>query len=174
MMELLATLAIVGIVAALAVPSLQGLIGRSEISAASNKLVYSLQTARSEAIKRIVPVTLCPSEDPLEIQPSCGGNLTNGWVVFVDSDGNGEKAATEEVILQSEALPLAISVGTGSVFNEAVLFGIEGTTVSTSGVPLTGTIAISHPGSDDDREVRIAASGRITSVVTRPASEISQ
>jgi len=172
-LELLVTLALVGIIASLAVPSLRGLIGNSEISAATNQLVYSLQTARSEAIKRIVPVTLCPSADPLEAQPSCGGTLTDGWVVFVDSDGNGEKANTEQIILQSEALPAVVSVVTASTFDEAVLFGIEGTTVSTSGAPVTGSIAISHPGSDAEREVRIAASGRISSIARRPASEVS-
>lgn len=162
LVELLVTLAIVAVVAGVAAPSMQALLGGSKMEAANNQLVYSLQSARSEAIKRISPVTLCPSENPLAAQPVCGGSLNDGWIVFVDTDGNGKKATSELLVLQNEPLSSAFSIDSDT-FDEAILFGIDGTSVSTAGIPVSGNIEITHAGSDEKRVVRVAASGRIRS-----------
>ena len=165
LVELLVTLAIVAIVAAFAAPSMQGVLSGSQITAVNNQLVYSLQSARSEAIKRITSVTLCPSTDPLAAQAVCGGNLNDGWIVFVDTDSNGMRATTELLILQNEPPSPAFSIDPDAVFSNAVLFGIEGTSVTTGGAPISGELKISHAGSEETRTIRIAASGRISTKV---------
>lgn len=169
-MELLVTLAIVAIVAGIAMPSIQNILGGSQLSANSNQLVYSLQSARSEAIKRITPVAVCPSADPLANNPVCGGTYADGWIVFVDADGNGKRVAADEVILQSDALSPAFSVIPDNRFKSAIVFSIAGTSMNTAGVPISGDITVRHGAVAEERVVRIAASGRISTTSKVPTS----
>ena len=169
-MELLVTLAIVAIVAGFALPSIQQVLGGSQISASSNQLVYSLQSARSEAIKRVTPVILCPSEAPLADKPVCGGNYTSGWIVFADVDTDGKNSDADVLVLQSEALSAAFSIVPDNRFSKAVVFGIAGSTINATGGPASGDIVIRHSGSDEKRTIRIAASGRISTVLSASTS----
>ena len=84
-MELVVTLAIVGIVATLAVPNLSGMMERNQRSAALNSGFAMLNLARSEAVTRQTNVSACSSSN----QTSCNtDNWEDGWIVFVD-DGEG-------------------------------------------------------------------------------------
>ncbi len=62
MIELMVTVAVLAIIAAIAVPAMQGLIAANRLSAASTELVTALQLARSEAIRRNAAVTVCGSD----------------------------------------------------------------------------------------------------------------
>lgn len=77
LLELMAVLAIVSILAGLAIPGMQTLISNGKLTAKHNALADAIQLARSEAILRGSPVRLCPSEDG----ENCGGSLADGWVV---------------------------------------------------------------------------------------------
>jgi type IV fimbrial biogenesis protein FimT len=87
LIELMVTVAIVAILAAIAVPNLTNFLINSQSRAAISDLTSSMALARSEAIKRAVPVRL---------QSATKGTntLQNGWVVFVDADGSGTVPAT--------------------------------------------------------------------------------
>ena len=84
--ELLITLAIVGALLAVGVPSLKTFLQGSQLIAASNELISALHVARSEAIKINAKVSICTSSNGT----SCSGssNWEDGWIVFVDADGN--------------------------------------------------------------------------------------
>lgn len=164
LLEILVTLAILAIVTALALPSMSGVLGNSELSATSNRLVHSLHAARSEAIKRISPVSLCPSQNPKAVEPVCDGIYTQGWIVFVDVNGNGARDdAGDTVISRNEALSSAFSVDADASFVSGVRFSISGVSVNAAGVPISGELSITHAANDDERLVKIAASGRISS-----------
>ena len=67
-------------------------IENSRMSAGVNEFVAAVQLARSEAVKRRLPVTLCRSSDSTSATPSCGTGAAwqDGWIVFVDdNDGDG-------------------------------------------------------------------------------------
>ena len=163
LLELMIALAIAAILLAMAMPSLQSFAGDSEMSAANNQLVYSLQIARSEAIKRSAAVGLCPSANPLADEPACGGgNYTMGWIVFVDTDGNGIRNAADEVVLQSEALSPAFSITADNVFADRIYFNDSGTSTNPAGIPLSGNVRIDYRGGSAKRDVKVAANGRIT------------
>lgn len=161
MMELLIAIAISAIVLGLAVPSMQSFVGNSEIAATSNHLVYSLQTARSEAIKRAGFVGLCPSSNSLEADAACGGaDYGDGWIVFADTNGDGERHSGEPLILQSEAPSNAFTFTADNVFSDRVYFGESGTSINPAGIPLSGSITIVFADSET-RRVVIAGNGRI-------------
>lgn len=116
LLELLTTMAIVAMVLGFGVPNLTNFIRNNRMTAAANDLLSLATVARSEAIKRRVPVTVCASPNPAAANPSCGAN--NGWIAFVDDadtngdgmpDGNIQVDAGEEVLRTLPALDDAIT-----------------------------------------------------------------
>lgn len=108
LIELMVTVAVAVILLGVAVPSFQGVIRTNRIAAQTNELVAALNLARSEAITRGTTMTLCRSDDPDKpirndtnprTGPSCstaaGTGWQNGWLLFVDEDGDGTLDATE-------------------------------------------------------------------------------
>lgn len=85
LLELLVTILIFGVVAAIALPNMQSFIQSNQITSQANSLVGALNLARGEAITRGVNVTVCSSNN----QTTCGGTWANGWIVFVDSAALG-------------------------------------------------------------------------------------
>jgi type IV fimbrial biogenesis protein FimT len=96
--ELMVVVALAGVLLGLAVPSFRGLIERNRAAGEMNSLVGDLQFARSEAIKRGLPVSVCPSSD----SSTClgAGTWHSGWIVFTDPDRSGtlDDADAEEVL----------------------------------------------------------------------------
>lgn len=163
LLELMMTIAIAGILLGLAIPSFTTFVSDSKVSAATNDLVYALQTARSESIKRSGAVVLCPSTDATTTDPSCAGGYGDGWIVFSDADADGTRDTGEELILQVEAQPNGFSFTPDTAFANRVFFGDTGSSTNPSGVPLSGQIKIDYAGSAEVRDVFIAANGRISS-----------
>lgn len=165
LLELLVTLAIGAVLLGLAVPSLQGLMSGSQLSATTNTLVYSLQTARSEAIKRGATVGVCTSTTPLAANAACdsGAGYDSGWIVFVDADDSGAREAAEEIVLTVEARSPAFTLTADAVFADALYFNDSGYSVSAAGIPLSGGILIDYAANSEQRRVNVAANGRVSS-----------
>ena len=163
LLELLITIGIAGILLGLAVPSFSTFLDDSKVSSVTNNLVYALQTARSESIKRSSAVVLCPSTNATTTNPTCNGGYGGGWVVFADDDASGARNGTEEIILQVESQPGGFSFVPDAAFSDRVFFGDTGSSTNSTGVPLSGQIQISFAGSSEVRNVLIAANGRISS-----------
>ena len=84
MTEVLTTLAVVGVVVSNGVPAMQNLVHEQRLTTQVNQLLGDLHLARSESIKRGVPVVLCKSGDGVACSTTT--DWQNGWLVFVDSD----------------------------------------------------------------------------------------
>ncbi|AFJ03459.1 Type IV fimbrial biogenesis protein FimT [Methylophaga frappieri] len=74
LIELIIVLTIVGILAAIAAPAFLNIVRDNRLSTEANNLVASLQLARSEAVKRGVPVFLERKGDDWE----------DGWLMFTN------------------------------------------------------------------------------------------
>lgn len=81
-MELMVTIAVLAIIAAIAAPSMSRLIMANRLVAAGNELVAGLNLARMEAVRRRAQVTMCPSTDG----SACGGADWKRFIVRA-SDG---------------------------------------------------------------------------------------
>lgn len=109
LIELMTTLAVVAILAALAAPSIQTMLENNRIESLARQFVGSIYTARSEAAKTGFVASICPS-DPT--QTACGRTYANGWLVFRDFNANRSFDTTADVDTD----------GDGTLDEEVILF----------------------------------------------------
>jgi len=98
LVELVVVVTIIGLLAAIAVPSFATLIAGQRASSAASDIYLSLMTARSEATKRGVNVTLAQKT----------GGWKNGWEIINPADSTKK-------LLDHDALPSATVGSTADV-----------------------------------------------------------
>src|SRR5438309_5437140 len=111
--ELMVTVAVAGVLAMMAVPTMRTFLQNNRLSSASNDLLRSFNLARTEAIKHQANVVVCASAAPMAAVPTCSYGTVNGWIVFQDSGpppwpganpwqlDNGEPIFERHVLLDS-------------------------------------------------------------------------
>ena len=106
LIELMLALAVLAIVLSLGVPSMQGLVDGTRLRAQAHRLVTAINLARSEAILRNQPVSLCPSAMASTGTARCSGDYAGGWIVFsnVDRDRVVDDEA-DNIIRVFESIP---------------------------------------------------------------------
>lgn len=113
--ELLITLLVVGIVLVVGIPNFRDFTQNSRISGTANDLHSSFLLARSEAARSKSPITICASADPFGTALCDGAAFDGGWIVFVDLNGDIQRAGAGENVLR--ALPpvdAAINISTNA------------------------------------------------------------
>jgi len=105
LIELLLVLVVLAISLQVVVPGMQQLIRGNRLRTEAGRLLAALNLARSEAVIRNAPVSLCPSAMAGTGVPGCAGAFSRGWMVFTDPDRNGVFDPGEEPIRAFEALP---------------------------------------------------------------------
>ena len=106
LIELIFVVVIAGLLLAIGIPNFRDFIRNSRNAAESNDLLTGVNVARSEAVKRRAPVTMCSG-----VPPACDtGDFSDGWFVFLDTDGNGTRALGEEIVRTNA--PMADSIAT--------------------------------------------------------------
>jgi type IV fimbrial biogenesis protein FimT len=98
--ELVMVMTIIGILAAIGVPSFKYVTVSNRISSEINALLGDMQFARSQALKQGLSVTVCTSTNTNTPNPTCSGGYVwnTGWIVFLDSNGSGQVDPGEQVI----------------------------------------------------------------------------
>jgi len=169
LMELLVVLAIVGVIMGLAVPNFGLYIRNSRLTGAANDLLGSMTLARTEAIKRQVPVAVCATSDPDEATPTCNDGPFTAWVVWVDADNDWvpDNNANEPVLDRHPLLDPSLTVQSDNDGRVKYLFTgfaapASGGITPTSNIAMCddrGT-ALTTAGLSAARAIRIAATGR--------------
>jgi type IV fimbrial biogenesis protein FimT len=126
LIELLVTLSIVAILAAMAAPSFSNMIKDNTMAAQVNSLLANLNVSRSEAVRRLNTVILCPTSN----QTSCANQWSDGWMSFVDANDNGSLDAGEEIIKNYDASDTNLTITYGRT---KVKFSKDGTSIGTNG-----------------------------------------
>lgn len=147
MVELLIVVSIIGVLAAVAVPNMSGLMADARLTSQTDLLIAALNGARLEAIKQRTAVSLCPAANA-NSDTACSvssGDWSNGWLV-VRADGTILQRLTSK-----SGLTMAPTIGTPVVVTFNATIG--GAAAATS-----FTLCVSGR---QQRTVSIAASGRI-------------
>ncbi len=125
LIELMITLAIAAILLVIGIPSFRDLMIRSRLSGQVQEFYGAISFARSEAIKRGSFVSICKSADGSQ----CGGNWSDGWIVFVNNDNDSPAVrddiggANEEPLLRVfPALPSGYTLNVNGNFTNYVTF----------------------------------------------------
>ena len=174
LIELMITLAIVGILLTVGVPSLKTFMQGNQLIASTNELISALHVARSEAIKLNSRVSICESSNGTSC--STTGSWKNGWIVFVDFDGNLVNIGSSCIAINTDCLlrvhaayndPLLSMSGLDSNKNPitSFTFTARGMPKDISGVSESGVFSIcSFDASDNvigSRAVVLSLSGRV-------------
>jgi type IV fimbrial biogenesis protein FimT len=111
LIELLVVVTIAAILMALAVPSFHTLLVKRSVQGAALALVSDLRFARSEALRRSSPVSVCSLA--ANSTSTCSGapaNWANGWMVFADPSNRGTRDAGEEIVRVEQAPTNIVSI----------------------------------------------------------------
>lgn len=85
LIELMVTVAVLAILVAIGLPSFQSSMRSNRLATATNELIASINLTRTEAVRNPNGAAMCASSDG----SACGGNWQDGWIVWIDRDGNG-------------------------------------------------------------------------------------
>jgi len=88
-LELLAAITVLAVFLTLALPNFQAAIQNNRLTSATNGFLTAMQFARSEALSRREPVSVCGSSDGA----TCNDDWETGWIVFVDDNDAGDTTA---------------------------------------------------------------------------------
>lgn len=99
LIELMTALGILGILAAIAVPSFREYTRNARVQAASNDLFTSLSLARSESLRRGQPVAVCSSTDGEICADS--DDWATGFILFNDNGATPGDIDEDEDVLQA-------------------------------------------------------------------------
>jgi type IV fimbrial biogenesis protein FimT len=173
LMELMVVLAIAAVIMGLAVPNFRAFIRNSRLTSGANDLLSSISLARTEAIKRQLPVAVCATADPNANVPVCSGAWSQGassaWVVWVDADNDWvpDNNPNEPVLQRHAALDSTITVRSDN--NGRIKYQLTGfASPPSGGITPTANIAMCDVrgtaatvgGVSAGRAVRISATGR--------------
>nr|WP_299246153.1 GspH/FimT family pseudopilin [uncultured Halomonas sp.] len=151
LIELMATLGVMAVVATLAVPTWQSFMVRQQVDNDVRALTRSLAMARSEAVSQGVDVSVCPyaitATEPTPSDCSQDADWQHGWVVY---RGRGNTVPADARIWVKDATASSFILSSRS----RVLFSARGTARGSNN---TWTFC----GNGYVREVLLAPSGRV-------------
>jgi type IV fimbrial biogenesis protein FimT len=157
MIELLITVVVMAILMAIAVPSFRNASLGSQLSAAANNLLASVQLARSEAIKRNTEMTLCASADGEACAVS--GGWEQGWIVTMDP------LVPTSVLQYQQGLPdkYLVSQAGGTAQIKFQPIGVGATAA-------IFTVCRDNPDGSQERVLTVSATGSARVTVTNTGS----
>jgi type IV fimbrial biogenesis protein FimT len=165
LVELVVTLAVVAILAAVAVPSFGNLIRSNRLTSSANEMVSMLQVARASAISDRATATVCPSTNGT----GCAASIGNRWIAL-SSRGN---RVLRDITLH-DAITVTASANLATANNR---FTFTPNGFSAVGSNTSGTLGLCSPDMSGNNGAAVSASaGRIntarrtaTSACTAPA-----
>lgn len=104
LIEIMTVVIIISLLITAAIPGYENFVRNNQAFVISSRLESSLRLAQAEAIKRGVPVTICPIEDfnptaslnqSSEQYPCADTTTWNAWKVFVDPNFDAEEDYTD-------------------------------------------------------------------------------
>ncbi len=117
--ELLITIVIIGIVLTFGIPNFGVFTQNSRITSTANDLHSSFHLGRSEAARSKSNITICASNNSMGAATCTGGTFDDGWIIFVDLNGDIQRAGVNENVLRRHPAiddAINISMNPGATF----------------------------------------------------------
>lgn len=156
LLELIIAIAIAIILATVAVPSFNSTIKNSKLTSSARSLIAEFEFARSEAVKRNVPVTICASTNATACNTD---DWESGRIVFVD-DGAGDdtkagNGTVDTVGANVETTLKVFGASSAGVDIRSTVFGDSGHLVfdGDGSVETVGTMIVCDDRGASDRTV---------------------
>lgn len=127
LVELMVVMAIAALLLFVAVPNFRDTAARASIRSGMQDLAADISFARSAAVTRSQPVSLCASDDQYTPRV-CNGAWRSGWLAFYDADEDGVLDAGEEVIRAGNGLSERVDI----TLDNALTFDGRGTKTTVS------------------------------------------
>jgi type IV fimbrial biogenesis protein FimT len=141
--ELLITVLVIGVILSFAVPNMQDFTRNSRMTSTANDMHAAFHLARSESSRAKSNITICPSADGA----SCGGTWEDGYIVFVDDDGDlTVDGGTDSVLRGHDEVAEGVSL---AIADDATYFSYASTGLGRPNVG--GNTAISQIVMCDER-----------------------
>ena len=153
LLELMVTVSIAAVLLAVGVPSYVTLIDNNRVTSQANDMLYSVNMARSEAIKRGTEVRLVSV---------AGSDWSGGWNLVADTNNDSDFEDPADILMQWEALngdgSLAIAA-TNSPTDTYMAFTARGG-LSPSNASFIFTLEPGDCDAIDSRIISLQPSGR--------------
>lgn len=187
LLELMITIALLGILVALAIPSFELIANMNKLSGTSNEILTSLQIARAEAIRRGAHAVVCKSTNAdsgaAATCSTAGGNWT-GWIAFVDDGAgtpananNGARNAGETVLrtgtVANQVLLVPSAAITGATPAQTMTFESDGLARTSANALLAAQLRVcilTTSPAQNTRSVAIASGSRTAVLKTTDAA----
>lgn len=162
---LLTAVALLALLSAGGAPVFADLAHQARFDTATDRLHRAIRFTRHAAVTRGTPVVMAAS----------GADWRRGWLIFVDSNADGEPQAAEPRLRHAGALPPAITAAANTGIGEALHYQPDGGTRRPSGSLQMGTFALCQRDAQGrpigHRSIIINASGRARIVVHDPPGD---
>jgi type IV fimbrial biogenesis protein FimT len=100
LIELLILTVVLAIILSLGIPLMQRQMHSNRLHAETSRFFGAINLARSEAVMRNQPVSICPSSMAKTGTPECAGTYADGWIVFANIDKDKVVDAGADEVLQ--------------------------------------------------------------------------
>jgi type IV fimbrial biogenesis protein FimT len=105
LIELMIVLVVLAVTLSLGAPLFQNLLHNNRLRAEASRFLGAINLARSEAVMRNLPVSICPSAMAATGQAECSGTYARGWIVFANAEKDKVvDTGTDEVLHVFEGL----------------------------------------------------------------------
>jgi type IV fimbrial biogenesis protein FimT len=160
LMELMVTLAVAALILGFGVPSFRNIMANSRMTTQANEFIGAINVARSEAITRNMPVTLCRADSAADTECAEDNDFWLAWIVVDDAGNvirNGEIDTYNDTVLV-----------TSDLTNQSVTFGSDG--LATSGgaalVDSAFSVCTTRDVVENFRVITVGAGSRVSTEKT--------
>lgn len=161
LLELIITISIIAILAAVALPNFSNLIRSNRAATQANDLVGAINLARNEAISRNRAVTICAASTASGTPTACAAATAwnQGWMIFVDSVVSNADPGTVAAanVLRTGRGDASIAISSDAAF---VRFSSRGEVMASAARTLTVKPS-SNCKPQQPRQINVGLIGRI-------------
>ena len=165
LMEVMVSIAVLGVLTATAVPSSTNMINRNRLASQSNELLSAIQFARIEAIRSNARVTFCGAASATADEADDGADGEQPYWVVIGSDGAGGE---QQLRIFAVKDPMKISTDLEKISFTADGLARDPTTKALVAGEITVCLATTNPA-QNKRVLNIASGSRV--IISTPPED---